>query len=599
MTGPLLILLLSVTASGRSLLSPDNVLATIRVTPVIAGALLLGLVAAFVLISYLSTGKLRSRSRELRRAKVDIKRSRTFLDSAQRVARLGTWEFSLTRRELNWSEPLFMIFGIAPEDFDPDYESFISIVHPDDREMVREAASEAIKSNGFYEIEYRIVRPDGQIRTVKDEARVITNTRDQAVNLQGTIHDITGSKDAEEEVQRLEERALHSQKLENLAIMIGGIAHEFNNLLTGILGNTEIALRSLPENSPARESMLRVRESASSVERLTSQMLDYAEHESSEKASTNVSSLLTGMRRLLQAAVGRHIVVYFDLEDDLPAVLVDPYRLQQAVMNLAVSAGRAVMRTAQGSDVQGEVKIATCSREYGKQDLAYSIMPGAAQGRYIVLEVSDNGMPLTDDNLEYLSGNNGSITQDEEKLALQVVARIVRDSDGSILVERGRARGTTISVLLPATRVLEEVLHTQKDEEKTPEPVEEVSGKGKILLVDDEEVVREVGMQLLDILGFPSIAASDGSSALAMLREHVSEIGFVLLDMTMPGRTGKETLTLIRKIAPTVKVIICSGYSEEDVIKEFEGCDIAGILHKPYGSEDLAGLLFSLSRQDS
>ncbi len=596
MTGPMLIPLLSVTASGRSLLSPDNVLATIRVTPVIAGALFLGLVAALVLMSYLSMGKLRSRSRELKRAKVDIKRNRTFLDSAQRVARLGTWEFSLTRRKLNWSEPLFMIFGIAQEDFDLDYESFISIVHPDDREMVREAASEAIKSNGFYEIEYRIVRPDGQIRTVKDEARVVTNTRGQAVNLQGMIHDITGSKDAEEEVHLLEERALHSQKLENLAIMIGGIAHEFNNLLTGILGNTEVALCSLPEDSPARESMLRVRESASSVERLTSQMLDYAEHESSEKASTNISSLMSGMRKLLQAAVGRHIIVYFDLEDGLPSVLVDPYRLQQAVMNLAMSAGRAVMRTAQGSDVQGEVRIATCSREYGKQDIAYSITPGTAQGRYVVLEVSDNGIPLTDDNLECLSGNNGSITQDEEKLALQVVARIVRDSDASILVKRGRARGTTISVLLPAAREWEEVLHIQKGEEKTPEPVEEVNGKEKILLVDDEEVVREVGMRLLDILGFPVITASDGSSALAMLREHIGEIRFVLLDMTMPGLTGKETLTLIRKIAPTIKVIICSGYSEEDVIKEFEGCDIAGILHKPYGSEDLAGLLYGLSR---
>ena len=597
MTGPMMLTLLSL-QSARSILSSDHVLTTIAITPLIGGAILLGSIAVFVLMYVLSHSKLHTRSAELRKARVDARRSRAFLDTAQRVARIGTWEYMLASREMVWSDHLYLILGLSGEDVDADYDRFLEIVHPEDRELVREAAARAVQGQDFYELEYRIVRPDGQVRSVRDEARLVRDSSNRAVSLQGTIHDVTGEKDASERAQRLETRALHSQKLENLAIMIGGIAHEFNNLLTGILGNAEVALQKLPEGSPARDSLLGIRESASRVERLTCQMLDYAEHESSEKTGLNVSVVVDGMKKLLQAAVGRKIVVYFELEDDLPEVMVDPYRLQQVIMNLSVSAGRAVAGSAPGSAVQGEVRISTGFGEFTRVDLADAVTADPVPGKYVVLRVSDNGVPMGPDYLDCLSGSDHVITQDEAKLGLLVISSIVREYGGLILVRTGKARGSTVSILLPAVRVWEEVLQIQEEprpEVPVPTPA---GGRSKILLVDDEEVVREIGRQLLDILGFPVITAPDGSSALVKLREFPGEIGMVLLDMTMPGLSGRETLTLIRRFSPTLRVVICSGYSEEDVIREFEGCDIAGILHKPYSSEDLAGLLYSISKTD-
>jgi len=583
-------------SSTSSFFSSGNVIATVGVTPLMLITAVVALLLLLFMVVLITGGKARKLSRARKTAEIEARRSGISLEAAQTVARLGTWELNLETRQLKLSEPLYQMFGVSSKDWKPDYERFIALVHQDDRQKVRDAVSDAMNS-GSYEIEYRINRPDGRIMTIRDKTEVIRNHRGDRISLQGTIHDISCCSDIETEVRILEDRILHFQKLENLALMVRGISHDFNNLLTVILGNAEVVLRGLQYETPAWEGVLKIQEASIEVEKLTRQMLEFTKGKVSERSPLLLSEVVEGMSGLLRAAVGHDIIVNFTLPSELPEVEGNSYHLQQAVMNLVVNASLAIRADTSQSTEQGAVSISTCSSEFSEGGgFPGNIMSDPESGTYVILEVSDNGYPVDEKALDEFSMSVLPAMPDELQLSLFVVKKIVEDYGGAVLVSRGKDSGNTFKILLPASDQVKEADDSEATESR---PVERpaASRQENILLVDDEQVIRDIGAQLLELLGFPVLTASDGAGALEVLREHTDEISTVLLDMTMPGLTGKETVILMKRIKPDLDVVICSGYGEERIELEFEGCGISGILHKPYSSEDLAGLLYNLSKR--
>jgi signal transduction histidine kinase/CheY-like chemotaxis protein len=572
------------------------VIATVGVTPLI---LIIAAVALFLLIFavvLIAGSKARKLSRARKKAEIEVRRNGIFLEAAHKVARLGTWELNLETRQLKWSEPLYQMFGVSSNDWKPDYERFIALIHQDDRQKVRDAVSDAMNS-GSYEIEYRINRPDGRIMMIRDKTEVVRNHRGDRISLQGTIHDISCCSDIENEVRILEDRILHFQKLENLALMVRGISHDFNNLLTVILGNAEVVLRGLQYETPAWEGVLKIQEASIEVEKLTRQMLEFTRGKVSDTSLLQLSEVVEEMSGLLKAAIGHDIIVDFSLSSELPEVEGNSDLLQQVVMNLVVNASSAIRADTSPAAEQGTVRISTYSSDFSEGGgFPGNIMPDPESGSYVILEVSDNGSPVDGKALDEFSKSVLPAIPDELQLSLFVVKKVVEDYGGAVLVSSGKDTGNTFRILLPASDQTSEATDSEVAE---PLPVERpvASRQKNILLVDDEQVIRDIGAQLLELLGFPVLTASDGAGALEVLREHTDEISTVLLDMTMPGLTGKEIVVLMRRIAPTLDIVICSGYREEQVQRDFEGCEISGFLHKPYSSEDLAGLLYNLSKR--
>jgi len=593
----LAVLLLICLSSAGSFLSAENAIVTVGVTPLILIIAVAALLLLLFLVVMVAGRKARILSRAGKKVEIEARRSGIFLEDAQRVAKLGIWELNLETRQLKWSEPIYQMFGVSSKDWMPDYERFIDLIHSDDRQKVKDAISDAMNS-GSCEIEYRINRPDGRIVMIRDKTKVVTNARGEAICLQGTIHDISCCSEVENEVRILEDRILQSQKLENLALMVRGISHDFNNLLTVILGNAEVVLRGLQYETPAWEGVLKIQEAALEVEKLTRQMMEFTRGKVSDSSILQLSEVVEEMSGLLKAAIGHDIIVDFSLSQELPEVEVNSDQLQQVLMNLVVNASLAIRSDASDAAGQGTIRISTYSNEFTEGGgFPGNIMPDPESGMYVILEVSDNGSPMDETLLNGLSQPVLPAMPDELQLSLFVVKKVVGDYGGAVLAGSEKDSGNTFRIILPASGQVMEA----DDSEAAAEPrsVERpaASRQKNILLVDDEQVIRDIGKQLLELLGFPVLTASDGTGALEVLREHMEEISAVLLDMTMPGLSGKEIVILMRRINPDLDIVICSGYGEERVEQEFEGCGIAGILHKPYSSEDLAGLLYNLSKR--
>lgn len=592
----LTVLLLACMSSASSFLSAENVIVTVGVTPLILIIATAALLLLLFLVVIAAGRKARKLSRAGKKAEIEARRSSIFLEDAQRVAKLGIWELNLETRQLKWSEPLYQMFGISSKDWMPDYDRFIDLIHSDDRQKVRDAISDAMNS-GSCEIEYRINRPDGRVVMIRDKTKVVTNGRGEAICLQGTIHDISCCSEVENEVRILEDRILQSQKLENLALMVTGISHDFNNLLTVILGNAEVVLRGLQYETPAWEGVLKIQEAALEVEKLTRQMMEFTKGKVSDSSLLQLSEVVEEMSGLLKAAIGHDIIVDFSLSSELPEVEGNSDRLQQVLMNLVVNASSAIRSDTSGAEGPGTIRISTYSNEFTEGGgFPGNIMPDPESGMYVILEVSDNGIPVSETLLKELSQPVLPAMPDELQLSLFVVKKVVGDYGGALLAGSDKDSGNTFKILLPESGQVIEADDSEAEESRAVERPA-ASRQKNILLVDDEQVIRDIGKQLLELLGFPVLTASDGTGALEVLREHMEEISAVLLDMTMPGLSGKEIVILMRRINPDLDIVICSGYGEERVEQEFEGCGIAGILHKPYSSEDLAGLLYNLSKR--
>ena len=393
--------------------------------------------------------------------------------------------------------------------------------------------------------------------------------------------DITARKKAEEERLELERRLQHSQKLESLGVLAGGLAHDFNNLLTAISGNLEVALLNEAcegSRSAIEAAMVAARKAAE----LAHQMLAYSGRGKFVIGPVNLREMISQMARLLRASVTRNISLRVEAEPDLPPVLADSAQLQQVVLNLIVNAAEAI------GDQPGVVRATVGVRECDEHMLARSRTGDTlAPGRYVALEVSDNGCGMTADQQQRLFEPFFTSKQTGRGLGLSAVLGIVRGHRGAILVESQPGQGTTITVLLPIQPDLDLTV-------PSPAPKHARQARPKdaaVLVVDDEELVLSIARRLIESLGYNTLGARDGLEALELLRADGARVGCVVLDLTMPKLDGLATYDRIREMGLQMPVILSSGYSEEEVAGRCAGRELGGFVHKPYRREDMAAVL--------
>lgn len=392
--------------------------------------------------------------------------------------------------------------------------------------------------------------------------------------------DVTERRRAQREGRALTERMRQAQKLESLGLLAGGVAHDFNNILAGILGHAELVRMQLDPASPTYRDLQEIESAAGRAADLAKQMLAYSGRGRFEMAPLSLNELVGDVGRMLSASISKKASVQYDLSVDIPAAMGDITQIRQLVMNLMINAAEAL-----GED-KGIVKIATDVTEYTGGDLdTGGLHADIEPGLFVLLEVTDTGVGMDAETASRVFDPFFSTKFTGRGLGLAVVAGIVRGHHGTIQVHSRPNGGTTFRVLLPAT---EEPVTVAIP---APEPATTRKGRGTILLVDDERPLRRVGARMLAQLGFDVLTAADGREAVELFEQRHDEIACVILDLTMPRMDGKEAHRQMQRLYPDIPVILSSGYDEQEVSKSFADQEVAGFLQKPYELATLAAKL--------
>jgi PAS domain S-box-containing protein len=399
----------------------------------------------------------------------------------------------------------------------------------------------------------------------------------------GTISIAVERKRADEQRRALEAKVLQIQKMESLGVLAGGIAHEFNNLLQGILGGTGLAAQLLPPSSPVKRQLELIEKAANDAAKLTGQMLAYSGKGGFMMEEIDLNRLLEEMRSFVEASVSDGIELRLDLQVELPPVKADATEFSQVVMNLVSNASEAI------GDDDGVISLVTrtveCDRAMLDETYLGEHLP---EGGYVVLEVADTGCGMDADTQAKIFDPFFSTKFTGRGLGLAAVLGIVRSLRGAVQVDSDPGRGTTIGVLIPT---LVEPQIVERVSQVTP-----VGRRGAetVLVVDDDSVVRSLTQQMLEEAGFEVLTAADGREAVDAFRASPATIDVVLLDMTMPRLDGEAAFIELRNVRPDVRVVVSSGYSEQDAMDRFRGPRPAGYLQKPYRMTELVETVCSV-----
>ena len=380
---------------------------------------------------------------------------------------------------------------------------------------------------------------------------------------------IVARKRAEEERLKLEQQMLHTQKLESLGVLAGGIAHDFNNILMAILGNTGLALMRINKESPAVDNLHRIEQAAERAADLAKQMLAYSGRGKFVVENIDLNRLLEEMLHMLEVSISKKAVLRLNPHLPLPAVEADATQMRQIIMNLVINASEAIGETS------GVIAITTgcmeCDRNY-LHDVW--LAENLSAGLYVYLEITDTGCGMDKETMAKLFDPFFTTKFTGRGLGMAAVLGIVRGHKGAIKVYSEVGKGTSFKILLPAVSQPANPFNCDSHED-------EWRGSGTVMLVDDEESIRTIGAEMLQELGLTTVTAEDGREALEIYKS-TPDISLVILDLTMPHMDGEQCFRELRRINPDVRVIISSGYNEQEVTQKFVGKGLAGFIQKPY-----------------
>jgi len=383
---------------------------------------------------------------------------------------------------------------------------------------------------------------------------------------------------AERQRVEIEKKLIEAQKLESLGVLAGGIAHDFNNLLTGVLGYTGLMRRELPAGSPVRDLVRGVEDSALRAADLCRQMLAYAGHGRFVIEPVELSALVRDSERLLRLSIGTKAALSLHLAAGLPPAEGDAAQLRQILVNLVTNASEALGE--QGGRITVSTGRAHLDRGYFT---GTHLSPDLPAGDYVYLEVADTGCGMSAETRAKIFDPFFTTKFTGRGLGLAAVLGIVRGHRGALKVYSEPGRGSTFKLLLP----FREGVELPSD----PAPGAVKPGAGKVLVVDDEETVRLVTADMVQAMGFDTLTAADGLEGVELFRRHGPEVGLVLLDLTMPRMTGEEAFREMRRLRPDVRVVLMSGFSEQEATSHFAGKRLAGFLQKPFTMEALKARL--------
>lgn len=474
------------------------------------------------------------------------------------------------------SDGCFSITGYTPEDLvNGKRISYGDIIHPDWRSYVWDRFQELLSEPEHVEIEYPIITAGGATRWVWERGQGVFGAAGELLFFEGFIMDITERKKAKEERERLQEKLYKLSKLESIGILAGGIAHNFNNILMGIRGRSSLMMIDKGRSNSDIEHLKGIEEYIKNAVELTNDLLGFARGGKYEVKPTDLNSLIEHETRLF-GSTRKEIEIHGDYEGDLWAVEVDRNQMRQVLLNLCINAWQAMPG---GGDLYIETKNVILDEGFVRP---YSVVPGA----YVIVSVADTGVGMDAFTREKIFDPFFSTKIGQGSgLGLPSVYGIIRNHGGFISVYSEKGMGSVFKVFLPALdhMTVNEVSGGEMNEFQQIE-----YGNGMVMLVDDEEMVLEVGRLMLQKLGYMVLVARNGKEALEVYTENKGYVDLVILDMVMPGMGGGEAFDRLKEIDQDVKVLLSTGYSIEGQAKEIMRRGCRGFIQKPFAMEEFS-----------
>jgi PAS domain S-box-containing protein len=474
------------------------------------------------------------------------------------------------------------MLGFSPTEWLSDPLNWMNHIHPEDREIALAAEKNFQENHELFQAEYRMSARDGRLLWFRDEGVLLQGTEGGSLLMQGVLYDITERK-------RLEDQLRHSQKMEAVGQLAGGIAHDFNNLLMLIQAHNEHLRDRLAPNDLARKDVLEIENAVTRAASLTGQLLAFSRKQVLRLKVLDLNVALAEVAKMLHRLIGDNIELKVVLAPSLGRVKADPGQMEQVILNLAVNSRDAMP---QG----GRLTIETRDVELDEEDSRSH--EGAPPGKYVMLAVSDtgDGMDLETQAHMFEPFFTTKAPGKGTGLGLATVYGVVKQSDGWIWVDSEPGRGTTFSIYLPQVEesgveesAAEESQAEEHVESKTaPSLATSPKGTETVLVVEDQDGIRDIVGESLRRNGYKVLIAVDGDAALQMASTYSEPIHLLVTDLVMPNIGGRELAHLLTPLRPRIKVLFMSGYSEH-AASNSEDIDQSGmVLQKPFSLDALA-----------
>ncbi|MCC6357498.1 MAG: PAS domain S-box protein [Phycisphaerales bacterium] len=518
------------------------------------------------------------------RTEARLRETQALLRAAIEGADLATWFIDFSTDEIDADAALLRFFGF---DLPPGRYSrfmFLERMEPNDRAAVSAAVAAARDHNARYEVRFRVLRPSGagdacEIRWLSSRAAVQLDAAGRAVRLVGATLDVTDAHLAEEERKRFEETRAHAARLESLGVLAGGIAHDFNNLLVGILGNASMAQSMLSPDHAAMPILSQLVNAGNRAADLTRQLLAYAGKARLRTEPVDLARVVAEMPGLLGPRLGPSVCLEIEPPAEKIGVVGDLTQIRQAVMNLVVNAADVF------ADDPGRITVRTTVRELSDEYLNRTPPPTALRpGRYACVEVTDSAGALDPMMVERIFDPFFSTKFTGRGLGLAVVLATMKRHEGAVKVEIERGVETRFVLAFPPGKL--------PNDNGQPSAARPGLLPGRVLLVDDEAIVRHTVGEVLKISGWEVVAADSGDAAIRQF-ERNGRFDAAVIDVTMPGMTGLEVGRRLRSVAPALPIVMTSGYTEESVLGGFDD-PLIGFVSKPFEVSTLLGAIDSL-----
>jgi PAS domain S-box-containing protein len=499
----------------------------------------------------------------------------TFIDNFKGIAyQVSVEEFDAFTPRL-FRGAIEEITGYTIEDFNT-LKEWNAIIHPDDITQVQRKRKMCLE---FPEIEadmeYRILARGGNVLWIKENARIVKIGNDKL--LHGTIFNITQQKKAEEEKFKLEEQVRHSQKLEAIGTLAGGVAHDFNNILCIIMGYTDLILKIIPVEHLAYNHLTHIRKASNRARDIIQQLLTFSRKVEIRKQPLDVGPVISEALTFLRSTIPSNINIRQHIDIGNEMILADPTQIHQVIMNLCVNAAQALQNR------EGTITVTVTSNCTSINKI--EACRGLPEGKYIKIDITDNGPGIPaeiagrifDPYFTTRGNSNGS------GMGLSVVHGILKNHDGCITMSSKPEQGTTFTLYLPIVSSKAENIESSTDTR--------ASGTESILFIDDEEDITIIGKLILEDRGFHVKTEVNPLNALYTFKSNPEGYDCILTDMTMPNMTGDTLYKEIRKIRPDIPVILCTGHSDYINAEDALAIGISAFIHKPLNGNDLVKII--------
>lgn len=442
---------------------------------------------------------------------------------------------------------------------------FAQFITPEGRGVFNDFCKKTLKSDRKQTCEIQLLKDDEPSIYVHIEGITIESEKTPRKEIRASLIDITDRRQADEGRVRI-------QKLESIGILAGGIAHDFNNLLTGILGNISLALMHLNPGDKIFRWLVNAENASLRAQELTYKLLTFSRGGAPVKRAVSITKLL--MDSVGFALSGSNVKIEFSIPDDIWAVNADETQIHQVISNLTINAIQAMP--------DGGIIRAGCENAVIQEGNPLQL----EQGKYVKITINDSGKGIPDELLKKIFDPFFTTKENGRGLGLSICYSILKRHNGIITVESRPGAGTTFSLYLPACF---DKIEGEEEERKT------LTGIGRILLLDDEEVIIQTASEMLNALGYEVEIARHGAEAIEKYmtaKETGKPFDAVIMDLTIPGGIGgKDAIISLKKIDPAVRAIVSSGYSNDPIVAEYKDYGFMGTLSKPFGMQELSEVL--------